>query len=478
MINQYKCPIEGFSIIGFLGDGGNGDVYHIQSDDGLENFALKVLRKVQDVTYDRFKIEVNFLNEIDISGVMPLIDYYLPENLKKDKAWYVMPLATTFRQHIVSKSPIQIVTDFIPLVQTVAELHEKKISHRDIKPDNFLFFNERVYLADFGLVKYPERIELTPDFRDVGAKFTMAPEMRRIANKADGIPADIYSLAKSLWMALTKEFLGFDGQYVSTSSIGLNHYIKDLLLSPLDKLLEQSTSNDPEMRPTAQVFLDQLSFWVNINQNFIQRNLTEWFEIQNLLFPFSAPARAEWNDVREIVSVLNLIASRQALNHMFYPTGGGNDLISAELAAEEGFIALIVSERSAEVLKPKKLVYESFGYDPEWNYFWLECEDITPTGITTLGYKGMDEYLIELSPGRYIEPSGWEINEYQGVQLPLTSRIISRYITGSFVFFCKSSTYNHTSATYDAWQNRGETKFRDLISRSALFNNGKRPIMP
>ncbi|HDX6448646.1 TPA: protein kinase, partial [Escherichia coli] len=170
-------------------------------------------------------------NKVD--GVMPLLDFYLPDNAKKEQAWYLMPLAESFKESVKQKDPLSIISEFIHLTQTIIELHDQNISHRDIKPDNLLYLNGRIFLADFGLVKYPERIELTPDMRDVGAKFTMAPEMRRIANRADGLPADIYSLAKSVWMSLTKDYLGFDGQYSTKSNIGLSNYIKELYLPPL-----------------------------------------------------------------------------------------------------------------------------------------------------------------------------------------------------------------------------------------------------
>jgi len=38
----------------------------------------------------------------------------------------------------------------------------------------------------------------------------MDPEMRRNPDKADGKCADVYSLAKTLWILLTKETKGFE----------------------------------------------------------------------------------------------------------------------------------------------------------------------------------------------------------------------------------------------------------------------------
>jgi serine/threonine-protein kinase len=85
-----------------------------------------------------------------------------------------------------------------------------------------------------------------------------------------------------------------------------------------------------------------------------------------------SPAHAEWTNKEDIINILSIIAERKSLNHMFYPSGGGMDLKGVESAGEPGAIYLIVGPQSAEILKPKKLCYESFGFDPEWNYFGLK----------------------------------------------------------------------------------------------------------
>ncbi|MBK7444553.1 MAG: protein kinase [Ignavibacteria bacterium] len=72
----------------------------------------------------------------------------------------------------------------------------KKIYHRDIKPANILFYNSRFSLADFGLVDYPNKKEVSLKNEEIGAKWTMAPGDEKRIIKADAAKADIYSLAK------------------------------------------------------------------------------------------------------------------------------------------------------------------------------------------------------------------------------------------------------------------------------------------
>ena len=49
-----------------------------------------------------------------------------------------------------------------------------------------MFYDNEYYLADFGLVDYPDKEDVTTKFESVGSKWTMAPEMRRSPQVADG----------------------------------------------------------------------------------------------------------------------------------------------------------------------------------------------------------------------------------------------------------------------------------------------------
>ncbi|WP_446918738.1 protein kinase domain-containing protein, partial [Klebsiella pneumoniae] len=133
-----ECPLEGFRTVEILGSGGNGDVTKIANNDTGEEFALKILRRIQDDTYQRFKNEVKIVTECGIEGVMPITSSYLPEDPRGSKPWYVMPLAKPFITFIEGKSFSQIINAFIPLAETLERLHMMRIFHRDIKPDNFL----------------------------------------------------------------------------------------------------------------------------------------------------------------------------------------------------------------------------------------------------------------------------------------------------------------------------------------------------
>lgn len=454
-----------------LGTGGNGYVWKVSNKQN-EYFAMKILKNLDSISYKRFKAEVHVLSTLDIDGVMKVLDSNLPENPKIEFPWFVMEIAKSFDEYKKNKDALSLVAGFLPLAESLEALHQKNISHRDIKPSNILLFKNRLYFTDFGLVKYPKRESITPKKRDVGAKFTMAPEMRRYADSADGLKADVYSFAKTIWIVLTGEERGFDGQYIANSVLGLKNYHTNLYLTKLDLLLSQATDNDSEARPTISQFIIQLKEWFELNKDFQKRNVTEWFEIQQILFPFTSPESAKWTDIDSIISVLNEIAQVKGLSHMFYPTGGGHNITRASKAKESGLLALHVSEKAAELLKPKKLTYESFGLDPSWNYFRLEADNIAPLEIDgTHIFKGISQEMTEIEPGKYVDYGIWDYGEYKGEPLPPGARPVNRFINGSFVFFCEASVYNGLRGEYDAYGGQhntmNEVEFRNYIKGGA-----------
>ena len=58
-------------------------------------------------------------------------------------------------------------------------IYIREIYHRDIKPENILVLNNHCHIGDFGLVDFPDKKMLTHTGDQIGAKWTIAPEMRR-----------------------------------------------------------------------------------------------------------------------------------------------------------------------------------------------------------------------------------------------------------------------------------------------------------
>ena len=454
-----------------LGSGGNADVYLAKKKGTDEKVALKLLKtkgKYFNEKKDRFCIESKLVEEIqnDVHGIIPIKDSGLPDSEKRDAYWYVMPLATPLSEKINEHSKLdEIIQCIIDLAGVMSKLHSKGIVHRDIKPNNIYFYNNEFCFGDFGLVDYPGKDNLTKLHESVGPKATIAPEMKHDAKNSDGKKADVYSLAKTLWMLLTKSEYGFEGTYDESSKLmGLSNYYKETHLVELEELLFDSTREEPELRPTMEEFKERLMRWVEVASDFKKSNLSQWEYVQRKLFGKIVPDRASWSDREDIVKVLNLLERMPNLNHMFVPTGGGIDLDSAEIAAEEGCIALNESFGNPDIIKPKRLIVENISKDYEWSYFRLELEALQPI-FQDEDFDFEFEEVTEDIPGHY---ESWICANYgyyeNGEPLPEGARMVARYLRGSFVIFLKTSIYNQINGTYDARHNKMDSEeFRQYI---------------
>jgi serine/threonine protein kinase len=94
----------------------------------------------------------------------------------------------------------------VQVARGLTEAHKSGIIHRDIKPDNILLTAEgQAKLADLGLSKDLEsNAELTCDDRGIGTPNYIAPEQFADA-KHSGVRCDVYSLAATLYAAVTGE---------------------------------------------------------------------------------------------------------------------------------------------------------------------------------------------------------------------------------------------------------------------------------
>jgi serine/threonine protein kinase len=481
-----------YKVIKKIGSGGNGTVYKVVSLNNENNFlALKIVnldydkyynkryshyRKNGRKKYARFCREIKVVQKYqdEIKGILPIYDLYVPKHPSEENfPWYVMPIAEEMNEKLKNCSFEQKIESIFEIAKTLRELHSEGIAHRDIKPQNIYFYQNRWVLSDFGLVSYPNNERLTGTKEAIGPKKpnTIAPEMREDSKNANPFCADIYSLAKTLWLILTNKDIAFGGQYnCKNEVVSLGTYIKGEYLITLHEILTMCTSDIPEDRPTAEQLVYLFKEWFDIKNDFRKRCRKEWDFIIKEITPYT-PETIVWSNIQEIVKVLDLVSQTNSYNHMFLPSGGGRDLYGCELSRKQGFIELNLN-MYIMLVKPKRLYMEILG-DYQWNYFLLETEQIPPCGLYEYGNTDdiYEERVLEVEPDVYIEPYHLNYRTYNGKELPDNAREICIGLKGNYVIFPKDSYYNLSINSYNAFQTKYETplKFKNFIKKIIEF---------
>ncbi len=197
-----------YEILGELGKGGMGMVYHARDRELGEEIALKVIRRnlvARDSSLvERLKSEIRLARRISHRNVVRAHDlgewqgiYFL--TMEYVKGITVDELLNT-RGALTIESTLAIGTQ---LAEALAVAHEQQIIHRDIKPANLLV-DEEGYLKvmDFGLARPAEgSSRVTLAGMVVGTPGYTAPE-QHLGGAVDA-RSDLFSVGVVLYECLT-----------------------------------------------------------------------------------------------------------------------------------------------------------------------------------------------------------------------------------------------------------------------------------
>lgn len=123
---------------------------------------------------------------------------------------------------------------------------------------------------------------------------------------ADASKADVFSLAKTLWMFLSGDEKGFDGVYNHLDESHSLRYVsrfKNEHLVEIDELLMDSTNNDPNLRPDIHMFKERLLSWCEITSDFDKSQNSDWTFLTRQLFGENVPSSSVWREIDKIVLI-------------------------------------------------------------------------------------------------------------------------------------------------------------------------------
>ena len=200
--NTYENKQIGpYKILSPLGEGGMGQVYLAERNDGV--FEQKVALKLPHSSFNtqmlqRFENERQILAQLTHNNIAHLLDGGTAEN---DQPYIAM-------EYIQGKNIDQYCTDTIPnlnerlklilqICSAVTFSHQQLVLHRDLKPSNIIITNNgQVKLLDFGIAKLldlDEEAKAKQTATQIMTRYYASPE--QLQGKPASTHSDMFSLA-------------------------------------------------------------------------------------------------------------------------------------------------------------------------------------------------------------------------------------------------------------------------------------------
>ncbi|HUP20479.1 MAG TPA: bifunctional serine/threonine-protein kinase/formylglycine-generating enzyme family protein, partial [Gemmatimonadota bacterium] len=193
-----------------LGEGGMATVYLAEDLKHRRRVAVKVLRPelASALGADRFVREIEITAGLTHPHILPVLDSGEADGL----FYYVMPFVEgeSLRERLDREGQLPI-DEAVSIAEEVGEAlesaHGHGVVHRDVKPDNILLIEGRVYVADFGIARAIEAAggaQLTATGIAVGTPAYMSPEQATGSERVDH-RTDVFALGCVLYEMLAGE---------------------------------------------------------------------------------------------------------------------------------------------------------------------------------------------------------------------------------------------------------------------------------
>jgi eukaryotic-like serine/threonine-protein kinase len=260
-----------------VADGGMGRVYQALDRKEARGVALKILHP--DVADDSVQVE-RFKREFECGATLPhdhIVDVLAFEKTEDGSYALVMEylegeeLRTLLKREKVLP-PARVIRMMAQAAIGLQAAHDRKVVHRDLKPDNIFLCGaregDRTKILDFGSVRDNSvgAKKLTVMGTTIGSPFYMSPEQAQALPELDH-RADVWSMAAIAYESLTGTlpFLGNTGPAIllailsndpaPPSETGQAHGVP----RTLDPVIEEALAKNPSIRvPTMGALADRI----------------------------------------------------------------------------------------------------------------------------------------------------------------------------------------------------------------------------
>ena len=257
-----------------LGKGAFGTVVKCSNRLNGTYYAVKTIDKLKIQGKLDYKQEIDILRDVNHPNVLSIIDYfeddcnlYIITELYSGGDLFDFIDQSTMEDKYGCLSERNAISIMKALLESIRYLHDKNIVHRDIKPENVLFssnpYNSAntgslVRLVDFGFSKYHGLHDQRMRTK-LGSPYYMSPD---ILNGSYDRSVDLWSAGvvcyimlcgyppfsgdtdSEIYDAIKKGIIVFEEEIWGDLSIGSKLFVRRLLSSGQDQLMDASTAVD------------------------------------------------------------------------------------------------------------------------------------------------------------------------------------------------------------------------------------------
>ena len=250
---QLKNNEYSYSMGDFLGKGAFGLVVKCKRNLDGQYFALKIIEKYRlnprEYLLEALKREIDTQKSATASNLPFFVGLY--DSFEDDKNVYMV-------LELCEKSLLETIQGIMPeakalglvfqLALGLGYLHEKGISHRDLKLENFLIKGKYLKIADFGFA-----ISSSHFTTSLGTKTYMSPEFFNNACEEYTPKVDVWALNTCLYKLITGKFYFFSPIEAEMRRLILKKEftadpVKDKISPLTEDLLKKGFEKDPEKR--------------------------------------------------------------------------------------------------------------------------------------------------------------------------------------------------------------------------------------